>query len=95
MPAAESKPMHEVITPLIHSPDKVDPPAILATLVVDHIPVHAIRVPHLPEQSPVSVEQLVSTAEQYPEPPQEPPKLRPEGQQFELGMAVGAVLGPS
>ena len=77
MPAAESKAMHEVITPLIQSPDKVNPPAILATLVVDHILAHAIRVPHLPEQSPVSVEKLASTTEQYPEPPQEPPKLRP------------------
>ena len=33
MPAAETKPMHEVVTPLIHSPDKEDPPAFLATLV--------------------------------------------------------------
>ena len=60
MSAAETKPMHEVVTPLIQSPDKEDPPAILATLVVHHVPAHAIRVRHMPERPPSSVQQLVS-----------------------------------
>lgn len=72
MPAAESKPMHEVVTPLIHSPDKEDPPAILATLAVDHVPAHDNRVRHMPEWPPGSVEQLASAPVQYPEPPQQP-----------------------
>ena len=72
MPAAETKPMHEVVTPLIQSPDKEDPPAILATLVVHHVPAHAIRVRHMPERPPSSGEQLVSAPVQYPEPPQQP-----------------------
>ena len=72
MPAAESKPMHEVVTPLIHSPDKEDPPAILATHTLDHIPAHAIRIRHMPERPPGSVGQLASAPVQYPEPPQQP-----------------------
>ena len=71
IPAAELKPMHEVVKSLIHSPKKEDPPAILATLAVDHVPAHAIRVCHMPEQPLVSVEQIVSTPVQYPEPPQQ------------------------
>ena len=68
IPAAELKPMHEVVKSLIHSPNKEDPPAILATLVVHHVPAHAIRVRHMPEQPPSSGEQLVSSPVQYPEP---------------------------
>ena len=52
MPAAESKSIHVVVTPLIHSPDLEEPPATLATLKVDHILAHAMVFPNMLEQPP-------------------------------------------
>ena len=71
-PVAESKPMHEAVTPLIQRPDKKDRPATLATLEVDHVPEHAIGFHHMLQQPPVSGDQLASAPEQDPKPPQEP-----------------------
>ncbi|XP_048951785.1 uncharacterized protein LOC112669706 isoform X2 [Canis lupus dingo] len=72
MLAAESKPMHEAVTPLIQRPDKKDRPATLATLEVDHVLAHAIWFSHMLQQPPVSGEQLASAPEQDPKPPQQP-----------------------
>eukprot|EP00071_Canis_lupus_P023540 XP_013974732.1 uncharacterized protein LOC106559729 [Canis lupus familiaris] len=72
MLAAESKPMHEAVTPLIQHPDKEDLPVTLATLEVDQVLAHAIRFPHMLQQPPISGEQLASAPEQDPKPPQEP-----------------------
>ncbi|XP_077772197.1 uncharacterized protein LOC144324758 [Canis aureus] len=72
MLVAESKPMHEAVTPLIQRPDKEDRPATLATLEVDHVPEHAIGFHHMLQQPPVSGEQLASAPKQDPKPPQEP-----------------------
>ena len=47
MLVAESKPMHEAVTPLIQRPDKEDRPATLATLEVDHVLAHAIWFSHM------------------------------------------------
>ena len=53
MPAAESKPMHVMVTPLIHCPE--EPPAPLATLEEELAPVPTIKVPDMLRESPASV----------------------------------------
>ncbi|XP_038445222.1 translation initiation factor IF-2-like isoform X1 [Canis lupus familiaris] len=72
MQAAESKPMHVVVKPLTQCPDLEEPPAPLADLDEEQAPEPAIKLLEVPEQPPVSVEQVASAPEQYPEPPQEP-----------------------
>ncbi|XP_077712629.1 uncharacterized protein LOC144288745 [Canis aureus] len=64
MPVAELKPMYMVVTPLIHCPDLEEPPAPLAALDEEQAPEPTIKVPKVPEQPPVSVEQPASAPEQ-------------------------------
>ncbi|CAK7307390.1 Zinc metalloprotease ZmpB [Vulpes lagopus] len=79
MPAAESEPMHLVVTPLIHCPDVEEPPAPLAAPDEEQAPEPAIKVPKVPEQPPVSVEQPTLATEQHPEPTQEPARATTVG----------------
>ncbi|CAD7680354.1 unnamed protein product [Nyctereutes procyonoides] len=67
MPAAESKPMHVMVTPRIHCPHLEEPPAPLATLEEDHALAPVFEVPDMLKQPPASVEQPDSAPEQHPE----------------------------
>nr|XP_025849705.1 induced stolen tip protein TUB8-like [Vulpes vulpes] len=81
MPAAESKPMHVVVTLLIHFPDLDESPAPLATPEEEEAPVLAMEVPDIKIQPPASGEQRPSVPKKHPEPCQEPtraPKVRPD-----------------
>ena len=71
-PAAETKPMHVVVTPLTHCSDMQELPVPVATLEEEHAQVHAIGFPHMPEQPPASVERTTLATELHPEPNQEP-----------------------
>ncbi|CAK7294824.1 hypothetical protein VULLAG_LOCUS4305 [Vulpes lagopus] len=64
MPAAESKPMHVMVTPLIHCPHLEEPPAPLATLEEELAPVPTIKVTDIPRESPASVQPPASIPEQ-------------------------------
>ena len=55
-PAAETKPMHVVVTPLTHCSDLQELPVSKATLEEEHTQGHAIGFPQMPEQPPASVE---------------------------------------
>ncbi|XP_077705595.1 uncharacterized protein LOC144284649 [Canis aureus] len=72
LPAAESEPMHVVVTPLIHCPDLEEPLAPLATLEDEHAPAPITEVPDMPKQPPASVEQPALAPEQHHESRQEP-----------------------
>ncbi|CAK7295451.1 hypothetical protein VULLAG_LOCUS4733 [Vulpes lagopus] len=79
MPAAECKPMHVVVTLLIHCPDLEEPSAPLDAPEEDQALGPAIQVQEVLEQSPDSVEQPASATEQHPEPPQEPTQALTSG----------------
>ncbi|CAD7680356.1 unnamed protein product [Nyctereutes procyonoides] len=64
MRAAESTPMHVVVTPLLHCPDLEEPAAPLATVEEELAPAPTIKVPDMPKESGVSGEQPVSAPEQ-------------------------------
>ncbi|XP_022259646.1 nischarin-like isoform X3 [Canis lupus familiaris] len=97
MPAAECKPMHVVVTPLIHCPDLEEPPVPLDAPEEEQALGPAIRVQEVLERPTDSVEQPASATEQHPEPPQEPTQAPTSGpaeaygpEPFEPGTAVGA-----
>ena len=65
-PAAESKPMHVVVTLLIHFPDLDESPAPLATPEEEEAPVLAMEVPDIKIQPPASGEQRPSVPKKHP-----------------------------
>ena len=63
MPAAEYKPRYMVVRPPNHCPNMELPPASSGSPQEEHAQASAIKVTEVPEQPPVSVQQLASDPE--------------------------------